>query len=155
MILNFQSQPFVDFKVRQIHIRKTKTALEQSKLSRISSTFLFAKGPDVGSGAIKHAFLDESLRSLYGVDFNSVQKQFTTITDSEASIARMENNSISSRICPTDEKWVSCYVHVLQKRLKSVFYFSTTHARLQKLGLISSSSMFFFFYYLSLLGSYC
>ena len=82
-------------------------------------------------------------------------KEFTIITESEASIALMENNSISSRVCPSDEKCIRCYVHVLQKRLKSVFSFSANHACLQKLSLISNSSIFSFYYYLYLLGSYC
>ena len=57
--------------------------------------------------------IDKNLRLMYGVDFDSIQKQFTIVTDGEASMVRMENSSVSSRVCPTDEIWMRCYVHVL------------------------------------------
>ena len=82
--------------------------------SIISSTVSFVEGPDVGSGANKRAIFDKNLRSLHGVDFNSIQKQFTIVTDGEASMARIANSSVSSRAWPSDKKWMRCYVHALQ-----------------------------------------
>ena len=90
--LKIQGRHFLDFTVHHMHIRKGKTALERPTFSIISSTVLFVEGPDVGSGANKRALFDENLRSLYGVDFNSIQKQFTIVTDGEASMARMANS---------------------------------------------------------------
>ena len=34
--------------------------------------------------------IDKNLRLIYGVDFDSIQKQFTIVTDGEASMVRME-----------------------------------------------------------------
>ena len=63
--LKIQGQYFIDFTVHQMHTRKGKTALERLKFSIISSTVLFVGGPEIGSCAIKRAFIDEKLCSLY------------------------------------------------------------------------------------------
>ncbi len=135
MTLKIQARHFLDFTVHHIHVQKGKTALERPTFSIISSTILLIEGPDVGSGTNKRALLDENLRSLYGVDFNSIQKQFTIVTDGEASMARMANSSVSSRVCPRDENWMRCYVHVLQNCMKSVFALCADDDCLQKIGL--------------------
>ena len=36
-------------------------------------------------------------------------------------MARMANSSVSTRVCARDEKWMRCYVHVLQNCTKSAF----------------------------------
>ena len=132
--LKVQDRHFLDITLHHIHIRKGKTVLERPRFSIISSTALFVEGPDVGSGSSKHGIFDENLRWLYGVDFTSIQKQFTFVTDGEASMARMANSSVSSRTCPRDEKWMRCYVNVIQNCMKSVFYQCGDDACLRKIG---------------------
>lgn len=87
-----------------MHMQKGKAALGGSKFSITLNRVLFMERPDVGSGANMRAFIHENLRAVYGVEFNSITKEFTIVTDAEASIARMAISSVSSRVCPCDEK---------------------------------------------------
>ena len=132
--LKVQGRHFLDFTQHHMHIRKGKTVLERTTFSIVSSTVLFVEGPDVGSGSNKRAIFDENLRSLYGVDFTSIQKQFAFVTDGEASTARMTNSLVSIRTSARDEKWMRCYEHVLQNCTKSVFSQCGDDACLRKIG---------------------
>ena len=96
--LKVQGRQFLDFTLHHFHMEKTKTLLELPRFSIKDSTILFIEGPDVSSGANKRELLDKNLRLMYGVDFVSIQKQFTIVTDGEASVARMANSSVSSRV---------------------------------------------------------
>ena len=132
--LKVQGRHFIDFTLHHIHIRKGKTVLERPKFSIISSTVLFVERPDVGNGSNKRAIFDGNIRLLCGVNLTSIQKQFTFVTDGEASKVRMERSSVSSRICLRDEKWMRCYVHVLQNCMKYVFSQCGDDACLRKTG---------------------
>ena len=134
--LKVQDRHFLDFTVHHMHMTEPKSVLEKPRFSIVSSTVLFIKGPDISSGANKRALLDENLRSSYGVDFNSVQKRFTIITDGEASMPRKANSSVRSRVCARDEKWIRCCVHVLYNCMKSAFSVNAVDSILQKLGSI-------------------
>ena len=83
--------------------------------------------------------LDEKLCSSVGVDFNSIQNRFTIVTDEEASMARMANSSVSSRVRARDEKWMRCYVHVLQNCMKSALSVCADDSVLQKIEFDSRS----------------
>ena len=133
--LKMQGRHFLDFNSHHEYMKKGKSILEQPNFSIISNSVLFAEAPDVSSGCNKRAIFDENLRSLYGVDFNSIQRQLTIVTDGEASMARMTNSSVSSRVCPRDERWMRCYVHVLRNCMKTVFSLCTEDPSLQKIGL--------------------
>ena len=119
--LKVQNRHFLDFTVHHLTISEGRTVLERPSFTIQSSTILFLESPDVASGQNMRSCIDEKLRACYGVDFNSIQKQFTIVTDGAASMARMANSSVSLRVAPRDQKWMRCYVHVLQKCMQSVF----------------------------------
>ena len=81
---------------------------------------LFEK-PDFSSDANLWAVSDHQMRLTYTVDFNSIQKKITVVTDGAANMDRMANSSIISRLVRRDEKWTSCLVHVVSKFVKIVF----------------------------------
>ncbi len=119
--LKIQNRHFLDFTVHHLTIAEGRTVLERPSFTIKDSTILFLESPDVASGQNMRSCIDENLRAYYGVDFNSMQKQFTIVTDGAAAMARMANSSVSLRIAPRDQKWMRCYVHVLQKSMQSVF----------------------------------
>ena len=82
---------------------------------------LLVEKPDFASGPNLRAVIDNRLRLNYGLDFNSIQKFFTVVTDGAANMARMANSSISSRLVCRDEKWIGYFVHVLSNCMKSLF----------------------------------
>ena len=55
------------------------------------------------------------------------------MTDGEASMARIANGSVSSRVCARDEKWMRCYVHVLQNCMKSALSVCADASSTQKI----------------------
>lgn len=81
--LKIQGRHFLDFIVHYMHVQEGKTELERFKFSIISNTVLLIEWPDVGSDTNRRALFDKGLRSLYGVYFESAQKQFSIVTDSE------------------------------------------------------------------------
>ena len=131
--LKVQGRQFLDFTLHHFHMEKTKTLLELPRFSIKDSTILFIEGPDVSSGANKRELLDKNLRLTYGVDFDSIQKEFSIVTDGETSMARMANSSVISRVCPAKETLIRCYVHVLQNCMKTVFSQCADDSTLQKI----------------------
>ena len=116
-----------------MHTTNPKSISEKLRFSIISSTVLFIEGPDVSSGANKRALFDKNLRSKYGVDFSSMKKRFTIVANEEASIARIESSSVSSRVHARDEKCMRCYVLVLQNCMKLAFSLCADDSSLQKI----------------------
>lgn len=53
--------------------------------------------PDFASGIYLKIDLDEQLRLLYELNFQSIQKERTIITDGAAAMATMPNSSVSTR----------------------------------------------------------
>ena len=66
--------------------------------------------------------------------FHLHTERFTILTDWEASMARMEKRSVSSRVCARDEKLKKYYDHVLQNCMKSAFSLCVDDSSLQKIN---------------------
>ena len=141
---NIQGRYFLDFTVHHMHIWKGKTELERPKFSIIPSTVWLVENPDVDSIADKRAILEDELFSLSGVDFNFVQKEFTIVSDGEASVLGIKSSSVRSRLSHGNEKWMRCYVHVLKNSMNSVFPPLADDARLLEIGLDVKSPKHFF-----------
>ena len=65
--------------------------------------------------------MNDLLKLSYGIDFNSVQKGYTIVTDDAAVMAKLANSSVSTQVVVRDHKWMGCHVHVLQNRMKAAF----------------------------------
>ena len=79
------------------------------------STISLLEGPHVANAANLRVLFSHQLKLKYEVDFNSIQKTFTVVTDGAAVMARMANTSMSRRVSPWDQTWIRCHAHVLQK----------------------------------------
>ena len=130
--LRIQGRLFMGFTLHHVHIEKGKTILEVPKFQQKDSTVLFVEAPDVASGVSMRAHLDNYLQLTCGVDFHSMQKRFTVVTDGAAAMARMTNSSVSSRTVERDEKWMRFYVHILQNCMKNAFRRCSDNSALSK-----------------------
>ena len=98
--------PYCDYDFTSHHIDVTCSAsvMEAPKFGIKTSTILFLEGPSVANAANITSMLDENLRNHFGVDFNSIRKNFTIVTDGAAVMARVAVSSVSTRIATLDEK---------------------------------------------------
>ena len=119
--LKAQGRHFYDFTLHHVDIVKGQTVLEVPRFCMRATTVLLTESPEVGNAVNVRAHLTQCLSSLYGIDFHSIQKTFTVVTDGAPVMARIANSSISTRHAQWDHTWMRCHVHVLQNCMKAAF----------------------------------
>ena len=131
--LKLQRRHYYDFTFHHIHVIPSKTVIGNPEFEIKTTTALFLEGPEVPNAQNISSMLENNLQKDYGVEFNSIGKNFTLVTDGAAVMARMAGSSISTRIATPDQKWMRWFVHVLNNCMKAVMDSCAGEELLQKI----------------------
>jgi len=118
--LKIQGKHYYDFTVHYMAVRKAAGILATPTFGIETSTILFLEGPEVGNAENIRSLLDVNLQKEYGLDFNTIQKSFSMVTDGAAVMAKMAGSSVSLNKAIPDESWMRCFVHMLHNCMKAV-----------------------------------
>ena len=119
--LKHHGRHYIDFTLHHIEVPKVSNVLSAPNNSIRIRTLLFQQISDVASGVNLHNHLNNERNIQYGVNFDSIQRHCTILTDGAAAMVKMVNISVSSRMPCRDERWMRCLVHILNTSIKYSF----------------------------------
>jgi len=132
--LKVQGKHYYDFTVHHIDIVRANPFLDKPEFNMKTTTVLFVEGPTVGNAVNIRGLLDTNLQREYGTSFDSIQKNFTIVTDGAAVMACVAGSSVSRNIAPLDQTWMRCFVHVLNNVMKDTMENCVTDEILVKIS---------------------
>ena len=102
------------------YVIKTPQTLTDSPTFIIKTTTIaLTEGPKILNAANIRAALNEKLNENYGIEFSSMHKNFTFVTDGAAVMANLIRTSVSRSASEQGGNWMRCYVHVLNNVVKA------------------------------------
>jgi len=132
--LKMQGRHYYDYTLHHIEIKHMRGTHLKPTYGIKTNTILFVEGPGKANAVNIKEMLDKNLQRDYGINFDTMHKTFTLVTDGAAVMAKMAGSSVSESIAIPDEKWMRCYVHVLHNTMKAVMEECTGDDTLDKIG---------------------
>ena len=132
VVLKVQCRPLYDFTLHHIKVIKPRNLTESSTFRIRRKTLLLVEGPDSPTAAKMRGILDENLQATYEISLEKIQEKYILVTDGAAVISKMAGSSVSTNVCAPDEKWLRCYVQMLNNAMKAAMAQCKNHEILNK-----------------------
>ncbi len=118
--LKAQNKHYYDFTIHHFIIRKPQTPTDSPIFTIRATSIVLVEGPNIPNAANIRACLNDKLINDCSIDFGTMQKNFTFVTDGGAVMANVAGSSISRSACDQGPTWMRCYIHVLNNIMKGV-----------------------------------
>ncbi len=117
--MKVQNRHLYDFTIHHFMVKKPHTLTNSPIFTIKTSSIILVEGPKVPNAINIRACLNQKLNEDYGIGFDTVQKNFISVTDGAAVIANVAGSSARKSVLEQRENWMRCYVHVLNNVMKS------------------------------------
>jgi len=132
--VKLQRKHYYDFTLYYMDIKKPKTLTEEVSFCIKNVTMLLVEGPHSATAANIRDTLDVNLHKYYGFGIDTIQRNFTMVTDGAAVMASMAGSSVSRAIHPLDDKWMRCIAHAFNNVMKDAMKSCESIAHLKYLS---------------------
>ena len=92
----------------------------EAEFKVINTALILVEGLDAPRAQNFKSCLNSALMDKYDLSLGRFFRDFTSVTDDAAVMARIAFASVSREIHELDEKWLSCIAHGLNNAIKSV-----------------------------------
>ena len=117
--LKVQNKHYYDFTLHHFVIKRPQTLTDSPTFTIKTTTIALTERPKIPNAANIRAALNEKLNENYGIEFSTMRKNFTFVTDGAAIMANVAGTSVNRSASEQGGNWMRCYEHVLNNVMKT------------------------------------